>query len=123
MIKKRKLCKLANIGYNLLKVGACIAICFDAMCFGNIILNRSGDKRFYKSLFYQDAKLETGGNEILVILHDFSDEEAYIVKQSIREIDYLSANLNYVFADEQYIETDQVLNIYNNCDLSNISAA
>lgn len=123
MIKKRKLCKLANIGYNLLKVGACIAICFDAMCFGNIILNHSGDKRFYKSLFYQDAKLETGGNEILVILHDFSDEKAYIVKQSIREIDYLSANLNYVFADEQYIETDQVLNIYNNCDLSNISAA
>lgn len=79
--------------------------------------NKKGEDRFIKTIFNQDAKLETNGEEILVNLYDFTEEEKYYVKQSIREIDFLSDNLNYVFSDEQSIDTNQVMNIYNNCEL------
>lgn len=118
MLKQRKLVRLGVISLAVLFFGSIgLAMCYSAIKVKADFVNGKGDERFIKTIFNQDARLETGGDEILVVLHDFTEEEKYYVKQSIREIDYLSDNLNYVFSDEQNIETDQVMNIYNNCSL------
>ena len=123
MLKQRKLVKLGVISLSALFFATIgLTMCYSTIKAETDYINRKGDERFFKTIFHQDARLETGGDEILVVLHDFTEKEKYYVKQSIREIDYLSDNLNYVFSDEENFETDQVLNIYNNCELDGNAA-
>lgn len=120
MLKKKVL-------YKLLKVTAAIAfasLTFVSVLRGNsLYFNNKGDRRFLVNGILKNRKLNITEPYILVNLHDFNDKEKLIVKDSIRKIDELSDNINYVFSDEQYIQTKQVIDIYNNVEFSDNTTA
>lgn len=120
MLKKKVL-------YKLFKVT--VAVAFASLTVVSILtgnslyFNNKGDRRFLVNGILKNRKLNITEPYILVNLHDFNDKEKLIVKDSIRKIDELSDNINYVFSDEQYIQTKQVIDIYNNVEFSDESTA
>lgn len=121
MIKKLKFYKFGYLTFAIIPIiGLIVSGCSIAADFSN----QNGDNRHIKNMLYVDAHLNIKeGDFIKVNLYDFNEEEAKLVKESIKEIDSLSSNLNYVFADEYDIQTKQVLNIHNNREFDDSTTA